>query len=188
MEKPEEQQGAEPADKQSDPLAPRPTVARLSPEQYRQLQIVARSYMRRERRGHTFQPTALLNEALARLFDSPQQFEDRQHFHATCARQMRHILVDHAKARIRIKRGGPDRMQVDDVLNLAIEPVDNASLVELDDLLSQFEQVDAESATAFELHYFGGLTLPETAEALSLSEATVQRRLRLAKAWFLARM
>jgi RNA polymerase sigma factor (sigma-70 family) len=60
--------------------------------------------------------------------------------------------------------------------------------VELDDLLTQFEQVDAESARAFELHYFGGLTLRETAAALSISEATVQRRLRLAKAWFLARM
>jgi RNA polymerase sigma factor (TIGR02999 family) len=180
--------GADPADGQSTAVNTRPSVARLSPEQYRQLQIVARSYMRRERSGHTFQPTALLNEALARLCDSPQQFEDRQHFHATCARQMRHILVDHAKARIRFKRGGPDRIQVDDVVNLAIEPVDNVSLVELDDLLSQFEQVDAESARAFELHYFGGLTLSETAEALSLSEATVQRRLRLAKAWFLARM
>lgn len=183
-------------DKDSDPADGPPTtdgkerdsVAKLSAEQYRQLQIVARSYMRRERRGHTYQPTALLNEALARLFDSPQQFEDRQHFQATCARQMRHILVDHAKARHRIKRGGPERHQDEDVEKLAVEPVDNVSLVELDDLLTQFEQVDAESARAFELHYFGGLTLSETAEALSISEATVQRRLRLAKAWFLARM
>lgn len=182
------EQTPDPAAAVSAATGGRESVAKLSQEQYRQLQLVARSYMRRERQGHTYQPTALLNEALARLFDSSQKFADKQHFYATCARQMRNILVDHAKARQRMKRGGPDRQLSNDVENVAAESVDNAGVIELDDLLSQFEQVDLESARAFELHYFGGLTLGETAEALSLSEATVQRRLRLAKAWFLLRI
>ncbi len=164
------------------------SVAKLSAEQYQQLQIVARSYMRRERRGHTYQPTALLNEALARLFDSSQRFENRQHFYATCARQMRHILVDHAKGRRRIKRGGPDRTSIEEFANAVGESEDSAGIVEIDDLLSQFEQADKESAQAFELHYFGGLTIEETAETLEISQATVQRRIRFAKAWLLARL
>ena len=163
-------------------------IAKLSAEHYRQLQIVARSYMRRERKGHTYQPTALLNEALARLCAPGREFENRQHFYATCARQMRHILVDHAKARRRIKRGGADQLMVKDYANIVDEREDGVGMIEIDDLLTQFEQVDDKSAQAFELHYFGGLTIDETAGALGLSHATVQRRIRIAKAWLLARL
>lgn len=171
-----------------EPTTQTDSVAKLSAKQYRQLQMVARSYMRRERRGHTYQPTALLNEALARLFDSSQHFENRQHFYATCARQMRHILVDHAKARRRIKRGGPDRALIEEFANVLGKSDDGVGVVEVDDLLSQFEQVDSEAARAFELHYFAGLTIEETAEALEISQATVLRRIRFAKAWLLARL
>lgn len=160
----------------------------LSPTLYFQLQTLARRYMRRERNGHTYQPTELLNEALARLFSSSSPFKDRQHFFATCARQMRFVLVNHAKAKQCVKRGFLERASTEEMEQVVGDQHNVLSIVELDDLLKRFETVDLDASLVFELNYFGGLTLDETAMALGISEATVTRRLRLAKAWFLTKL
>lgn len=162
--------------------------AELSPTLYLQLQQLARRYMRRERNGHTYQPTELLNEALARLFSSSCRFQDRQHFFATCARQMRYVLVNHAKAKQCVKRGFTERASTDELEQVVGDQQSVVSIVEIDDLLQRFGTVDRDAALVFELNYFGGLTLDETASALNISEATVTRRLRLAKAWFLTKL
>ena len=162
--------------------------ADLSPTLYFQLQKLARRYMRRERIGHTYQPTELLNEALARLFSSSSPFKDRQHFLATCARQMRFVLVNHAKAKQCVKRGFIERASTEDMEQVVCDQHNVVSIVELDDLLKRLESVDIDAALVFELNYFGGLTLDETAMALDISEATVTRRLRFARAWFMTKL
>lgn len=162
-------------------------LGQLTPLMYQQLRRLARAYMRGERAGHTLQPTALLNEALTRLAGSPVQFQDGKHFYASCARLMRHILVDHAKARQRLKRiGTGEHLPLDeDTDSVGQSEVD---ILELDDALSKLERFGARPARAFELKYFGGLTTIEVAAMLGVSEATVDRDLRFAKAWMLAEL
>jgi RNA polymerase sigma factor (TIGR02999 family) len=157
---------------------------------YTELRRLANTYMRRERPNHTLQPTALVNEALTRVVGSRSRlgFVDQQHFYATAARVMRHVLVDHAKARRASKRGGGARSSE---LSLAINgPTSDGGIdmVELDEALGRLEELNAEAARTVELHYFAGLTQSETAELMGISVSSVARHIRFAKAWLLTQL
>ena len=158
---------------------------RLVPLVHAELRRLARRQMRRERDGHTLQTTALVNEAYLRLVDlSRIRWQDRAHFFAMSARLMRRILVDHARSRQYIKRGGGAwRVTFDEALVASAEPA--ADLLALDEALQALARVDARKSQVVELRYFGGLSVDETAEALHVSPETVMRDWRLAKAWLL---
>lgn len=156
----------------------------LMPLLYDELRRLAGGQMRGERQGHTLQPTALVHDAYVRLVDMEIDWQDRHHFFAMAARTMRRILVEHARARQRHKRGGGAvRVALDD-LELAA-PEAGADILRLHDALSRFSEIDERRAEALELHYFGGLSYSEIARARGASEATVKRDLRFARAWLL---
>lgn len=155
---------------------------RLAEEVYGELQKVARQALRGERQGHTLQPTALVHEAFLRLMGSDVPWQDRAHFFAVAATAMRRILVDHARAARRAKRGGAaGRVSLSDVD--AASPGLDADLIQLDAALARLAARDPSQGRMIELHYFGGLSYPEIAEVLKVSRATVGRELRFAKAW-----
>lgn len=162
---------------------------RLTPLVYDELRELAHRYMRRERPGHTLQATAVVHEAFVRLVGVDIPWQDRGHFYAVAARLMRRILVDHAKARHRVKRGGPVTLVSVDVYeadaDYPIATQGEIDVLEIDEALERLAEQDPRLANAVELHYFGGLTYQETAKTLGISEATVHRDLRLAKAWIL---
>jgi RNA polymerase sigma factor (TIGR02999 family) len=165
-------------------------LERLTPLVYEELRELAHRYMRRERHNHTLQATAVVHEAYVRLVGMDVPWQNRSHFYAVAARLMRRILVDHAKARHREKRGGPVTLVSVDVYKEDTDHMIAASageidVLEIDEALEKLAHQDERLARAVELHYFGGLTYHETAEALQVSEATVHRDLRLAKAWIL---
>lgn len=153
-------------------------VALLYPE----LERTARAAMRSERGDHTLQTHALLHEAYARLVDADVDWRDRAHFMAIAARTMRRILVDHGKAHRRAKRSGGVRVEWTDRLNAshASSPVD---VLVLSDAMDRLAAQDERQAQIVELHFFGGLTCDETAEALGVSITTIERNLRIARAW-----
>jgi RNA polymerase sigma factor (TIGR02999 family) len=149
---------------------------------YPELHRIAARYLAGERIDHTLQATALIHEAFLRLVKSEVTFTDRTHFFAVSARVMRRILVDHAKGKHRAKRGeGWTPITLDEAL--VVTPQRSADLVALDEALQRFHAQDPRKAEAIELHYFGGLTYEEVADVLGVSPATVDRDLRLAKAW-----
>ncbi len=154
----------------------------LVPLVYDELRALAGKRLGRERPDHTLQPTALVHEAYARLVDADVAWQDRAHFVAVAARTMRRILVDHARARMRQKRGGGARAVTMEEGLVAV-PETPEALVALDAAMEQLAAVDSRKADVVELHFFGGLTYAETAEALGISAATVDRDLRMAKAW-----
>jgi len=155
---------------------------RLTPVVYNELRRLAGAYMRRERAEHTLSPTALVGEAFLRLVGGEHPaYEHRVQFFAVAARHMRRILVDHARRRTAEKRGGRDRpVTFDEGLIAGDRPEE---LVALDDALEALAAMDERKARAVELHYFGGMSQKEVAEALSVHENTVARDLRLAQAW-----
>jgi RNA polymerase sigma factor (TIGR02999 family) len=159
----------------------RAALERLTPVVYRELRQLARGYLAGERKGHTLQATALVHEAYLRLVDTDVSWRDRAHFFAVAARLIRRILVDHARARGRAKRRGGDRVDLDDALLVSPEPPRDVVL--LDQAIDALAANDPRKAQVVELHFFGGLTYAEIAEAVGISEATVDRDLRLAKAW-----
>ena len=156
---------------------------KLTPQVYRELHRAARRCMSRERNGHTLQTTALINELYLRLSDLKLiDWQNRAHFFALCARQMRRILTDQARARQSHKRGdGAKAVSLDDVL--AISPQPTADLVAVDDALNQLAKVDERKSQVVVLRFFGGLSVEETAEVLKVSPDTAARDWRLAKAW-----
>ena len=156
---------------------------KLTPQVYRELHLVARRCMGRERDGHTLQTTALINELYLRLSDLKLiDWQNRAHFFALCARQMRRILTDQARARQSHKRGhGAKTISLDDALVISPEP--SADLVAVDDALNQLAKVDDRKSQVVVLRFFGGLSVEETAEVLKVSPETVARDWRLAKAW-----
>jgi RNA polymerase sigma-70 factor, ECF subfamily len=164
-------------------------LERLTPLIYEELRDRARRYMRRERPGHTLQATAVVHEAFVKLVEMNVSWQDRAHFFAVAARQMRRILVDHAKARCRSKRSGNTTGNTDlDILaDIDSDPVSagDIDVLEIDEALQRLATHNPRLAEIVELHYFGGLTYQELAETLKVSEATVDRDLRLAKAWVL---
>ena len=157
-------------------------LEQLTPLVYNELRRLAGRYMQGERAGHTLQATAVVNEAFMRMVDMDVPWQNRAHFFAIAARLMRRILVDHAKAHRREKRGGKfTDLTLDEGLVEAGQP--NPDMLNLDEALRKLEGFDERKAQVVELHYFGGLTYNEIAEALELSPATVDRDLRMAKAW-----
>jgi RNA polymerase sigma factor (TIGR02999 family) len=150
-----------------------------------ELRRLARAYMGRERRGHTLQPTALVNEAFLRLAGARGlRWQDRAHFLGISARLMRRVLVDHARSRGYRKRGGgAQRMTLDEALLAAPEP--SLDIVALDRALEALAAVDERKSRVVELRFFGGLSVEETAEVLHLSNDTIKRDWRLAKLWLL---
>jgi RNA polymerase sigma factor (TIGR02999 family) len=155
---------------------------RLIPLVYAELRRLAQHYMRGERHNHTLQPTALVNEMYMRLANIDRmQWRDRAHFIATAATLMRRILVDHARATGRGKRGGGVSVTSFDEQVIGTERA--VDVLALDDALRSLAQLDPRQSQVVELRFFGGLSIEETAEALSLSPATVKREWTMAKAW-----
>jgi len=155
---------------------------KLTPIVYGELRRLARHYMRGERTNITLQTTALVNEAYMRLVDcSRMRFKDRAHFFAVSAQFMRRILVDHAR-RKNLKRGADvQHISLDEAAILGSDR--DADLVMLDDALLALARLDPRKAQVIELRFFGGLTVEETAEILSISPITVMRDWRTAQAW-----
>jgi RNA polymerase sigma factor (TIGR02999 family) len=153
----------------------------LMPVVYDELRRLAQHYMRGERPEHTLQATALVNEAYLRLVDMKVSWQDRAHFFAVAARLMRRMLVDHARAQHRAKREGGPKVALDDALEVSCKPA--SDLLALDEALEELATFDQRKSEIVELHFFGGLSNEEVAEALGVSRATVQRELRMAKAW-----
>ena len=153
-----------------------------------ELRRLARGYMARERRGHTLQVTALVNEAFLRLTDARQvQWQDRAHFLGISARLMRRVLVDHARSRGYRKRGGGmQRVTLDDAL--LVTPAPALDVVALDRALTALAAVDARKCHVVELRFFAGLSVEETAQALQVSADTVKRDWRLARLWLLRQL
>ena len=160
-------------------------LERLTPLVEAELRRLARGYMRRERRGHTLQTTALVNEAFLRLTDARSvRWQDRAHFLGISARLMRRVLVDHARSRGYLKRGGgAKRVTLDERVQGAAEPA--IDLLALDRAMDALAAADARKCRVVELRYFGGLSVEETAEVLGVSTDTVKRDWRLAKLWLL---
>jgi RNA polymerase sigma factor (TIGR02999 family) len=159
-----------------------PPAHELAPLVYDELRRLAAGYMRRERPGQTLQPTALVHEAYMRLAAAGHPWTDKRHFIGIAARSMRQILVERARARGAQKRwAGLDRVSMSD--SLAVAADQEGMLPALDDALSRLEQIDPEQARIVELRFFVGLSIEETADALSMSPATLKRRWSLARAW-----
>jgi len=154
----------------------------LMPIVYDQLRLIAGNYFKSEAPGHTLQATAVVHEAFLRLAGSDVEWQDRAHFLAIAASTMRRILVDHARSNRRDRRGGGAvAFSLEEAIVVSSEP--NAQVVRLDDALTALAALDERKARILEFMYFGGLTYAETAEALAISEATVHRELKMAKAW-----
>ena len=160
-------------------------LERLMPLVEAELRRLARGYMVRERRDHTLQTTALVNEAFLRLTDARRiRWQDRAHFLGITARLMRRVLVDHARARAFHKRGGgAQRVTLDDRLVASLDP--GLNLLALDRALEALARVDLRKSQVIELRFFGGLTVEEAAAVLHVSADTVKRDWRLAKLWLL---
>jgi RNA polymerase sigma factor (TIGR02999 family) len=155
----------------------------LMPLVHRELRLLARQHMRRERHGHTLQATALVNEAYMRLLELKQiQWEDREHFLAVAARLMRRILVDAARAKTAQKRGeGDEQVPLDEAQSVRRDP--ESELLFVDEALQSLQAMDQRKAQVVELRVFMGLSVEEAADVLGVSTETVKRDWRLAKAW-----
>ncbi len=160
----------------------------LVPVVYDELHRLAHRYMGREGRGHILQTTAVIHEAFLRLTRSrPAEWQDRTHFFGICARLMRQILVDFARAERSRKRGGEMvRLALEDAQQVSTEQ--DVDLLALDEALTSLARVDARKGRIVELRFFGGLSVEETAEVLKVSPDTVTRDWRLARAWLLKEM
>jgi len=184
-----------------EPVAPKPVTGllrawsegdqkardELLPLIYGELRRRAAAHLRRERRGHSFQPTALVHEAYLRLVEQKVPWQNRAHFFGLASEMMRRILVDHARGRKRSKReGGWTRVELDEAV--AISEQRDIDLVLLDQALQELSELDPRHGRIVELRFFGGLTLEETAEVLGVSPATVKRDWSLARAWLYRRL
>lgn len=160
-------------------------LERLTPQVYRELHRAAKGCMRTEREGHTLQTTALINELYLRLTDLQEvDWQNRAHFFALCARQMRRILTDQARARQSHKRGGGALpMSLDAAPTVSARP--QPEVLAIDDALKALAKVDSRKSQVVELRFFGGLNVEETAEVLKVSPDTVVRDWKLARAWLL---
>jgi RNA polymerase sigma factor (TIGR02999 family) len=156
---------------------------RLTPLVYDELHRLAHHYISRERQGHTLQTTALVNEAYVRLINqNAVNWQNRAHFFAVSAQVMRHILVDYARQHTSAKRGGDLKMVLlDEEISVTRERA--AELVALDEALKALEEIHPRRSKVVELRYFGGLNNKEASEVLRVSEATIERDWRFAKAW-----
>jgi len=157
----------------------------LTPLVYAELRRLAQSYLRSEAPGHTLQPTALVHEAFLRLLDrDAPDCQNRAQFYGVAAHLMREILIDHARTRQAVKRGGHavHLSLEEDVMVSAVRETD---LVALDDALKRLAAIDPRKSQMVELRFFGGLSVEEAAEVLKVSEKTVRRDWQFAKTWLL---
>ncbi len=162
-------------------------LAALTPKVYDELRRRAAKYMRNENAGNTLQATALVHEVFLRLVEVDNvQWQDRAHFFAISASMMRRILVDHARAKSRSKRGGAAlRVNLEEHPQVAA-PGRDRELVAIDDALNTLAGLDPRKAKVIELRFFGGLSVEETAEVLKISPESVARDWKMARAWLLS--
>ncbi len=170
---------------EGDPAA----YGRLLPLVYEELCAIARARMRGERKDHTLQASDLVHEACLRLMrDAGADWQGRGHFFAAAAEAMRRILIEHARARGRVKRGGdaqgrpPQRLTLTGIADLAAE-MDADEIVALDESIQRLEAQDARAAQVVRLRFYAGLSIEETAEALGIADRTVKRDWAFARAW-----
>ena len=157
-------------------------LERLAPIVFGELRRLARHHMAHERPGHTLESGALVNEAYLRLIDWPNaQWQNRAHFFGMCARMMRQILVDHARARKYQKRNAGHKVALEDVT--VVSESKSAKLLALDDSLKRLAEIHPRKSDVVELRFFGGLSVEETAEVLKISRLTVLRDWNFARAW-----
>ena len=151
---------------------------------YNELHRQAHRYLQKERRGHTLQTTALVNEAYLKLIKQKNVlWESRSHFFGIAATLMRRILIDHAKTKRRIRRGGSEEdLPLENALTISVSETD-FDLLALDQALDRLAEKDAHLAKVVELRFFSGLDVVETAEVLGVSESTIKRDWQMAKAW-----
>ncbi|HEY7184666.1 MAG TPA: sigma-70 family RNA polymerase sigma factor [Blastocatellia bacterium] len=154
----------------------------LIPLVYETLRRIARRHLRGERAGHTLETAALINEAYLKLVEQSVSWRSRAHFFGIAARLMRHLLVDYARARQRLRRGG-DRRRISLTAAAGIAQERSVDLMALDEALETLARVDPQRSHIVELRYFGGLTIEETAQVLGVSTPTVERGWRAARAW-----
>jgi len=161
---------------------------RLFAAAYQELRRLAAWQLQRERPGHTLQATALVNELYLKLFGgAPVDWQDRAHFFAVAAQQIRRLLVDYARAGLAEKRGGGRaKLSLTEVQGLAAP--NEQSLLDLDAALSRLETLDSRAARIVELRYFGGATEQEAAEAVGISVATVKRDWDFARTWLISQL
>ena len=159
----------------------------LTPLVYSELHKLAMRVFSGERAGHTLQPTALVNEVYVKLVNADVSWQDRAHFYALSARQMRRFLVTYAVARKTEKRGGKAIVLT---LNESVHsaPDNDIEIERLDDALSRLAEIDAEKADLVELRYFAGLSIKEIEEVTGMSNSTVNRHMRTARAWLRAEL
>ncbi len=156
----------------------------LMPLVYNELRRLANNYLRRERPGHTLQPTALVNEAYLKLVGQKNtRWQNRAQFYGIAAQLMRRILVDHARLRHAEKRGGAEqqRLSITSAADLAVKP--DLDVLALHEALEELATIDPQQSRIVELKFFGGLSIEETAEVMRLGHATVERDWKMARAW-----
>jgi RNA polymerase sigma-70 factor, ECF subfamily len=154
----------------------------LLPIVYDELRRLANNYLRKERANHTLQPTALVHEAYLRLLGQHEiEWQNRAHFFGVAARLMREILIEYARGRNRLKRGGEFKTQISLDAAISFSNQKQLDIVSVDDALSKLEALDQRQARIVELKFFGGLTVEEIAEVLGISPATVKREWSSAK-------
>ncbi len=157
---------------------------RLMPLVYSELRRLASNYLRRERMGHTLQPTALVNEAFLKLVDQRNaRWQNRAQFFGISAQLMRRILVDHARQNQAAKRGGSEKQRLSITSAEAFVKQSEVDLLALNEALEQLSEMDPQQGRIVELKFFGGLSIEETAEVLGIGHATVERDWKMARAW-----
>src|SRR5438874_5282582 len=162
---------------------------KLMPLVYSELRRLAGNYLRRERPGHTLQPTALVNEAYLKLIDQKNaKWQNRAQFYGVAAQLMRRILVDHARQHKAAKRGGSDqqRLSITSAGKFAKQP--EVDLLDLHEALKELTMMDPQQGRIVELKFFGGLSIEETAEVMGIGHATVERDWKMARAWLRRRL
>ena len=163
-------------------------LEQLMPVVYGELRRQAARYLRRERQNHTLQPTALVNEAFLKLIDQRNvRWQNRAHFFGIAAQAMRRIMIDHARTRQRIKRGGVQHAVTLDEAMIAGE-ARSIDVLALDEALTRLAALDERQARIVELRFFGQLSVEETAEVTGLSPATIKREWAMARAWLHAEL
>jgi len=159
-------------------------AGQLVPLIYDELRRIASAQMRRERAGHTLQATAVVHEAYLRLAGEQDiQWQSRAHFFAIAARAMRQVLLDYARQRHAGKRGGEGAQKVEIDVDLLAGANRIEDIVAIDEVVTRLSELDQQQGRIVELRFFGGLSVEETAEAMGISDSTVKREWRLAKAW-----
>lgn len=158
-------------------------LEKLVPLIYHELRQIAHACLYRERPGHTLQTTALVHEAYLKLIDQRDtRWQNRAHFFAIAAQAMRRILVDSARRHTAVKRGGKaENLSLDEAANVSLEP--DPILLPLDEALNKLAEIDPQQSRIVELRFFGGLTIEETAEVMSLSADRIKREWAMARAW-----